>query len=651
MISNEKVNIVRVNGVNTAGQTAVSDVKGNGVTAGYPQQALKYKGIFDNGCSRHMTGNKNFLTDYQDIDVGFIVFGGSARGGKITGKGKIRTDKLDFEDVFFVNELKFNLFSVSQMCDKKNSVLFTKTECLVLSPNFKLLDESQVLLRVPRLGHVNFKTMNKLVKGNLVRGLPLKIFDNDHTCVACQKGKQHKASWNQTNKNAGPQEANGNTGLKQSVDARQSEEKSVSTQQYIMFPLWSSYHFQATIARIENIKNDTADDDAGESHVQKPASKNEQRNKELLQGKATKAISTNRFNNVSTPVNVASAPRTSNDAGPSFRSACLKYWHFGIAYNDDDEFGPYKFSLSRAVVVQRLISTTWNLQLLNPQKIAQALDEESWVEAMQEELLQFKIQKVWTLVDLPYGKKAIGTKWVYRNKKDKGYNSQKQSQTDSDYAGASLDRKSTTGCFQFLGSRLISWQCKKQNVMGNSTIEAEYIAASHCCGQVLWIQNQMLDYGYNFMRTKIHVDNESVILEYTQVLFGLKLEGKHDDQLLNTAGLSFLYLKKLCTAGTKSLYAKDLWSLAPRHHGGAPAQTMSERVLEQPNEPPLSEGGHTPGSDEGRLKLHELMTMCTNMSKQVLDLEKEKDAQVLEAEEESTMEFELIKFIKSMLEE
>ncbi|GKD62524.1 putative ribonuclease H-like domain-containing protein [Tanacetum coccineum] len=116
------------------------------------------------------------------------------------------------------------------MCDKKNNVLFTKTECLVLSPDFKLLDESQVLLKVPRqnnmysfdlknvvpsggltclfakatidesnlwhrrLGHINFKTMNKLVKGNLVRGLPSKLFENDHTCVACQKGKQHKAS-------------------------------------------------------------------------------------------------------------------------------------------------------------------------------------------------------------------------------------------------------------------------------------------------------------------------------------------------------------------------------------------------------------------------------------------------------------------------
>ncbi|GKA45762.1 putative ribonuclease H-like domain-containing protein [Tanacetum coccineum] len=168
--------------------------------------------------------------NYEEIDGGFVAFGGNPKGGKITGKGKIRTRKLDFEDVYFVKELKFNLFSVSQMCDKKNSVLFTDTECVVLSPDFKLLDESQVLLRVPRknnmysvdlknvvpsggltclfakatldesnlwhrrLGHINFKTMNKLVRGNLVRGLPSKIFENDHTCVACQKGKQHKAS-------------------------------------------------------------------------------------------------------------------------------------------------------------------------------------------------------------------------------------------------------------------------------------------------------------------------------------------------------------------------------------------------------------------------------------------------------------------------
>ncbi|GJS07952.1 putative ribonuclease H-like domain-containing protein [Tanacetum coccineum] len=83
--------------------------------------------------------------------------------------------------------------------------------------------------------------------------------------------------------------------------------------------------------------------------------------------------------------------------------------------------------------------------------------------------------------------------------------------SDSDYGGASLDRKSTTGGCQFLRRRLISWQCKKQTIMANSTTEAEYVAAANCCGQVLWIQNQMMDYGFNFMNTKIHIDNESTI--------------------------------------------------------------------------------------------------------------------------------------------
>ncbi|GJW48552.1 putative ribonuclease H-like domain-containing protein [Tanacetum coccineum] len=196
------------------------------VNAAHSKTTMNDQGVTDSGCSRHMTMNMY----YEEIDGGYVAFGGNPKGGKITGKGTIKTSNLDFENVYFVRELKFNLFSVSQMCDKKNSVLFNDTECIVLSPNFKLIDESQVLLRVPRknnmysvdlknivpkrgltclftkatsdesklwhrrLGHLNFKTMNKLVKGNLVRGLPFKLFENDQTCVACQKGKQHKAS-------------------------------------------------------------------------------------------------------------------------------------------------------------------------------------------------------------------------------------------------------------------------------------------------------------------------------------------------------------------------------------------------------------------------------------------------------------------------
>ncbi|GJZ68407.1 putative ribonuclease H-like domain-containing protein [Tanacetum coccineum] len=102
--------------------------------------------------------------------------------------------------------------------------------------------------------------------------------------------------------------------------------------------------------------------------------------------------------------------------------------------------------------------------------------------------------------------------------------------TDNDYDGASLDRKSTTGGCQFLGKRLISWQCKKQTIVANSTTEAEYIAATSCYGQVRWIQNQMLDYGYNFMNTKIFIDSESTICIFKNPMFHSKtkhIENRH----------------------------------------------------------------------------------------------------------------------------
>ncbi|GJW48513.1 ribonuclease H-like domain-containing protein [Tanacetum coccineum] len=190
-----------IQNINTAKQAVntvrpnVNTVRARGFNASNSQ--LNEKGFVDSGCSRHMSGNIAHLSDFKEFDGGYVTFGGGANGGRITGK---------------------------------NYVLFTDSECLVLSPNFKLPDESQVLLKIPRqnnmysfdmknivpkdgltclfskatseesmlwhrrLGHVNFKNINKLVKENLVRDLPLKRFENDQTCVACLKGKQHRAS-------------------------------------------------------------------------------------------------------------------------------------------------------------------------------------------------------------------------------------------------------------------------------------------------------------------------------------------------------------------------------------------------------------------------------------------------------------------------
>ncbi|GKA26034.1 hypothetical protein Tco_0712143 [Tanacetum coccineum] len=100
---------------------------------------------------------------YKEFDKDYVTFGGGAHGGRISSKGTLKTDSLDFDDVYFVNELKFNLFSVSQMCDKKNYVLFTDIECLILSPNFKLPDENQILLKIPRKDNMYSFDMKNIV--------------------------------------------------------------------------------------------------------------------------------------------------------------------------------------------------------------------------------------------------------------------------------------------------------------------------------------------------------------------------------------------------------------------------------------------------------------------------------------------------------
>ncbi|GJS17337.1 hypothetical protein Tco_0411809 [Tanacetum coccineum] len=171
-------------------------------------------------------------------------------------------------------------------------------------------------------------------------------------------------------------------------------------------------------------KDDTTDDTAGEKPVQKPASGDQQTLKNNLSGKTTRASSTNSFNTVSTPVNVVGAPRTYNDVGPSFAdfnnmepstavslipSARVHYFHpkdqiIGDPRSAVQTMGMIKKSTREHAMIsyiQKQRRTNHKdfqnclfacfLSQQEPTKIAQALDDESWVEAMQAELLQFKI--------------------------------------------------------------------------------------------------------------------------------------------------------------------------------------------------------------------------------------------------------------------
>ncbi|GJS35580.1 putative ribonuclease H-like domain-containing protein [Tanacetum coccineum] len=404
---------------------------------------------------------------YTLKDKGFVTFGGGSKGGMITGKGKIKIGKLDFKDVYFVKELKFNLFSVSQMCDKKNSVLFTENECLVLSSDFKLLDESQVLLKVPRknnmysfdmhnvvptwgltcliakatsnesnmwhkrLGHVSFKTINKLVRGNLVRGLPSKIFENAHSCVACQKGKQHKASYlagfsfctlskdlfkwdqqgilkkfiteieNQLNHRVKVIRCDNGTKFK-NMEMNEfcisAGMKNVPEQQYILMPLCSyGFFFSSTF----NGSNDEVVDDA-ELKAPEDSANNDDKNdpKKIVE---EKEAFRNEFER-----------RIAQEMAAKF-IICSDYFFNSFVTAASLSFGYLMINMliGDIVIPIRFIRTSndQTMRVLFCQ-ITLGDDQEK------EELTQFNLQKIWTLVDLPNGKRAIGTKWVYRNKKD-----------------------------------------------------------------------------------------------------------------------------------------------------------------------------------------------------------------------------------------
>ncbi|GJS44752.1 putative ribonuclease H-like domain-containing protein [Tanacetum coccineum] len=567
-------------------------------TIGHPQK--EDQGYVDSGCSRHMTGNMSYLSEFKEFDGEYVTFRGGAKGGKITGKGTLKIGKLDIKDVYFVKELQFNLFSVSQMCDKKNSILFTNTRCFVLSPDFKLADESQVTLDESmlwhrRLGHVNFKTINKLVKENLVRGLPSKCFENDQTCVACLKGKQDKASFvtddysrftwvfflatkdetsgilksfiteveNLVDKKVKIIKCDNGTEFKNRVMCEFYEKKGIKKEfsvartpqqngvterrnrtlieaartmladfklpttfwaevvntacyvhnrvlvvkphnktSYELFrgrtPALSfmrlfgchviilntlnylgkfdgksdegffvGYSMNIKAFRVYNIRTRKVEENlhirfledkpiiAGdgpkwlfdidvltksmnyvlvvvgtnyndlvgtEESIGAGINKESRIDDQKRPENSTQDINTARpsINTASTNVNTGSL--NINTVSPTVTTALLEATHADF-FSDEIEV-----DMSN-ITTTYLVPSTPNTRIHKdhsldhvigdeePKKVIQALKDSSWIEAMQEELLQFKLQQVWTLVNLPHGKRAIGTKWVYRNKK------------------------------------------------------------------------------------------------------------------------------------------------------------------------------------------------------------------------------------------
>ncbi|GKA33710.1 hypothetical protein Tco_0720139, partial [Tanacetum coccineum] len=500
-------------------------------TKGNPQYALQDQGIFDSGCSRHMTGNKSYLTDYQDIDGGFVAFAGSPKGGKITGKGKIRTGKLDFEDVYFVKELKFNLFSVSQMCDKKNSVLFTETECLVLSPDFKLLDESQVLLKVPR--------QNNMYSFDL--------------------------------KNVVPSGVNSVKQIHAIVDGK------------------------AVVITESSVRNDLLFDD--EDGITCLTNDEIFENLTLMSSKST---GWNEFSN-----NLASAV-ICLAKGQNFNFSKLIF--DGMLRNlDSKKFLMYprqskSFSgkvtpLFESMLVQNHAHEGEG-SAIPPEPQPTPSTSQPNVSEPQTELLQTETSPIVShepqieahidqILPSPstFHRKHIKTQKHRRAKKV----------TKLPQTSVPLDLRADEAVH------------KEGVTMWKITTDASLVAAQ---------------------------DSDNIIRTQTMAMPNVDIP-----QGMDTGGSP----------------------MRQETIGGALAQTRSERVLEKPNEPPFPEGhtsgskegrmehtfklmdivppipydspltgGYTPGSDEGRLKLKELMAMCTKLSKQMLDLEKEKDAQAME---------------------
>ncbi|GJW39105.1 putative ribonuclease H-like domain-containing protein [Tanacetum coccineum] len=409
----QNVNTVRARGFNAVKPSACwvwKPIKPNGASLSNSQ--LNDKGFVDSGCSRHMSGNIAHLSDFKDFDGGYVTFGGGANGGRITGKGTIKTDKLDFDDVYFVKELKFNLFSVSQMCDKKNYVLFTDSEW---GHGFLSFIEGTRIRAQRFLCGGQLSVTDSRVQRMGARVVVLQRHMSRISCPTYRVIEQndlvgHEYEW-----------------YTQIYEVRTYSQQDQDNQDCILMPIWEDASYF---------------DDASPRSVADPSSK--------VNDCSRKVSTAIPEVNTATPEDLVGPSSTSEDTqvgdqeielgniSPSYAVPTTPHTRVHKDHPIDHVIGDVQSS----VQTRRMTTSYSELGFLGaiyegkthqdlhtclfacflsqeePKRVSKALSDPAWVEAMQEELLQFKLQKVWVLVDLPKGHRAIGTKWVYRNKKD-----------------------------------------------------------------------------------------------------------------------------------------------------------------------------------------------------------------------------------------
>nr|GEU46327.1 ribonuclease H-like domain-containing protein [Tanacetum cinerariifolium] len=601
-----------------------------------PHRASKDKGIIDSGCSRYMTGNKDHFADYQEFKGGSVAFGGS--NGRITGKGKIKAGRLDLKDVYYVEELKhYNLFSVSQMCNKKNKVLFTDTDCLVLSPDFKLPDENQKGKQ--HKASCKAKTMNSVNQPLQV----LHITSDETTPILKDFIKQAKNQFNhkvKTIKSDNGTEFKKNDLIKfcrlKGIKREYSNAKCLQQNGVAKRKNRTLIEAARTMVFVTKPQNKTPYELLTENQANKSARLNEANNSTYTQAnddqdnsseeidlheehfvlpiwkEATHDIqnastsSTNLINTASTPLSIACPSRAFNNGELSFLDdplmphlediyASLSEGIFIDSLYDDEgvvtDFNNVETTVSislthtirihtihpKTQILRDHMSLVQTRSKVNKNAEAHALplvkDEEA--ADMDVHLYRFMIGSLMYLT-------ASGP--------------------DIMFAVCACSRKSIIGGCQFLSRRLISWQCKKQTIVATSTTEAEYIAAAHC--KITPLFPSMLtqeavadgeDSGTPTESQPIPSPTQPSVGDQPPLTESSSYHDSSQDPRVDLEG----------TGGS----------------GGDQVNLPYGR--------PLS-GGHTYDRVEGRLNLEAFYALCTNLLNRVLALETVKDAQAKE---------------------